>query len=86
MIDLDDEDEERITSALIRGKDAKISELQANLGRENNVINFLELENQQLETKYTISEVRGIRAQREAGKAKDLLEETLARFYDSDDE
>ena len=33
LIDLDDEDEERITNALIRGKDAKISELQANLGR-----------------------------------------------------
>ena len=46
LIELDDEDEVRITNALIRGKDAKISELQANLGRAKNVINFLELENQ----------------------------------------
>ena len=61
MIDLDDEDEVKITNMLIKIKDAKISELQANLGREKNVINFLELENQHLETKQTISEVREIR-------------------------
>ena len=30
---------------LIKSKDAKISELQANLGRTNNVINYFELEN-----------------------------------------
>ena len=53
LIDLEDEDEdeERITNMLLKTKDAKISELQANLGRAKNVINFLELENQQLETK-----------------------------------
>ena len=45
LIDLDDEDEVRITNALIRDKDANISELQANIGRARNVINFLELEN-----------------------------------------
>ena len=46
MIDLDDEDEIRITNMLIKRKEAKISELEANLGRAKNVINFLELENQ----------------------------------------
>ena len=46
IIDLEDEDEERITNMLLKNKDAKISELQYNLGRAKNVINFLELENQ----------------------------------------
>lgn len=86
MINLDDEDEIRIKNALIRGKDANIIELQANLGRAKNVIYFLELDNQQLKTKQTISEVRAIRAQKEARKAKALLDETLGRFDDIDDE
>ena len=86
MIDLDDEDEVRITNALIKSKEAKISELQANLGRANNVINFLKLENRQLEAKQTINEVRAIKAQGEAGKAKDLLDDTLGSFDDNEDE
>ena len=86
LIDLQDEDAERITNTLIKIKDAKISELQANLGREKSVINFLELENQQLKTTQAISEVRAIIAQKEAGKAKALLDDALGIFDDSDDE
>ena len=43
MIDLDDEDDVRISNELIKGKEAKISELHANLGRSQYVIDFLEL-------------------------------------------
>ena len=50
------------------------------------MINFLELENQQLETKQIISEVKAIRAQREAEKAKALLDETLGTFDGSNDD
>ena len=39
-----------------------------------------------MQTKQTISEVRAIRAQREARKAKDLLDETLGIVDYSDDE
>ena len=51
MIDLGEEDEDKITSATIKGKEANISELQANLDKEKYVIDFLEQENQQLKTK-----------------------------------
>ena len=62
---------------LLKRKDAQIRELQTNLGRAKNVINFLEVENQQLETEKAISEVRVIEARKEAGKAKEMLDETL---------
>ena len=39
-----------------------------------------------MKTKQAISEVKEIKAQREATKAKDLLDETLGRYEDSDDE
>ena len=71
---------------LIKSKDAKIIEIQANLGREKNVIKFYELENQQLKKKQAISEVREIRAQKEVGKAKALLDDTLGNFNISEDE
>ena len=50
------------------------------------MIYFLEQENQQLKTKHIINEVRTIKAQREVEKAKALLEETLDRFGEIDDE
>ena len=50
------------------------------------MINYLELENQQLETKQAISEVREIKGQKEAWKAKAMLDETLGTFDDSEDE
>ena len=71
---------------LLKSKDANISELQANLGREKNEINDLQLENHYLETKRAISEVKAIRARKEARKAKDMLHETLGTFDDSEDE
>ena len=86
MIDLDEEDEDRITNAVMRGKEVNISELQANLDRAQYVIHFLEQENQQLKTKKIISEVRTIKAQREVEKTKALLEETLERFGEIYDE
>ena len=67
---------------MIKRKEAKISELQANLDRAQYVIDFLEQENQQLKPKQIISEVRTIKAKKEAWKAKDLLEETLEKFGD----
>ena len=86
MIYLEDEDEEIITNMLLKRKDAKISELQANIGRAKNVINYLELENKKLETKKAISEVRAIKARKEARKANALLDETLRNFDDSENE
>ena len=86
LIDLDDDNEERITNMLLKSKDARITELQANLGRAKNVINYLELENQQLETMQAISEFKAIRARKEAGKAKSMLDETLGTFYYNEDE
>ena len=43
LIELESEDEERITNMLLKSKDAQIRELQTNLGRAKNVINFLEV-------------------------------------------
>ena len=86
LIDLDDEDEVRITNALIRRKEAKISELQYNIHRAQYVFGFLEQENQQLKTNQIISEVNIIKAKKEAERAKALLEETLGRFGEIDDE
>ena len=86
MIDLDEEYEDKITSATIKGKEENISKLETNLEREKYVINFLVQENQQLKTKQAINEVKCIKAQREAEKAKALLEETLERFGEPDDE
>ena len=42
LIEIDEEDEDRVTSAMIRRKEANISELQANLDRAQYVIEFLE--------------------------------------------
>ena len=39
-----------------------------------------------METKQAISEVKEIKAQKEAEKAKELLDETLGTFDDSEDE
>ena len=44
-LDSDDENEERITSILLKIKDAQIRDSQANLGRAKNVINFFKVEN-----------------------------------------
>ena len=54
----------------LKSKDTQIRGIQANLGRAKNVINFLEVENQQLETEKAICEVRAIRARKEAIKSK----------------
>ena len=86
MIDLGEEDEGKITSATIKGKEEKIIEIETNLEREKYVIKFLEQENQQLKTKQVINEVKCIKAQREVEKAQALLEETLERFGEPDDE
>ena len=66
MIELDEEDEDRITSVVIKSKEANISELQANLDRAQYVIGFLEQENQRLKTKQIISEVKTIKAKKGA--------------------
>ena len=50
------------------------------------MINFLEVENQQLETEKAISEVRAIRARKEVGKAKAKLDEALGTLDDSENE
>lgn len=86
LTDLDEEDEDKITSAEIKGKEAKISELQANIEREKFVIDFLEQENQQLKSNQIINEVKTIKAQREAKKARALLEETLEIFGEINEE
>lgn len=86
LIDLYEEDEDKITHEIIKGKETKINEIQANLERGKYVIDFLEQENQQLKTKGAINEVKCIKAQREPGKAKALMEETLERYGEIDDE
>ena len=50
------------------------------------MINFVEIENQQLETEKAISEVRAIKARKEAGKSKAKLDETLGIIDDNEDE
>ena len=85
-LDSDDENEERITRMLIKRKDAQIRYLQANLGRVRNVINFLEVENKQLEIEKAIYEIKAIRAQKEARKAKEKLYEVLETHEDIEEE
>ena len=70
----------------IKGKEENINELQINLERAKYVIEFLEQENQQLNTKQVINDVKCIKAQREVEKTKALLEETLERFGEIYDE
>ena len=49
------------------------------------VIEFLEKENQKLKTKHVIDEVKFIKAQREAEKAKVLLKETLETYAETNE-
>ena len=85
MIELDEENEDRVTSVVIRSKEENISELEANLDREQYVIDFLEQENQHLKTKQIIDDVKTIKTKKEGGRAKGLLEETLDRFGEIED-
>ena len=80
MVDLDEDENEKITIAAIKGKDFKIKEHQTNLNKAKYVINFLEQENEQLKTKRAIDEVKYIIAQREEEKAKAMLDETLEKY------
>ena len=86
LFDLNEEDEKKIINAVMKGKVVKISELQAILERAKYVIHFLEHENQQLKTKHVINEVKLFKAQKEAEKAKSLLEETLENFDEPNDD
>ena len=70
----------------LKRKDAHISEIQTNLGRANNVINFLEARNKKLETEKTIYEIRAMRARKKARKAKAKLDETLGTFDEDEEE
>ena len=84
LIKLDTIDDD--PSLIIQEKEAKIRDLQANLERSKFFITFLKQENQQLKTKHFIDEVKCIKAQREVEKAKALLEETLEKYGEPDDE
>ena len=77
LVDLGDDDDNQIINMTIKGKDAKIIDLQTNLDRAKYVINFIEQENKQLKTKQVIDEVKYFIAQREAQKAKFMLDEHL---------
>ena len=61
-VDSDDENEARVSRMLLKGKDARIKDLKANLARARNVIHYFEIENKQLEAQKAIYEVREIRA------------------------
>ena len=61
----------------IKSKEAQIKDLQANLGRARNVIHYYEVENKQLDAQNAIYEIRSIKAQKEAAKTKEKLEEVL---------
>ena len=86
MIDLSEGDEDKITNAAIKGREENINELGINLERAKYVIEFLEQENQQLKTKQIIDEVKTIKARKEEESDKALLEETMDRFGEIDDE
>ena len=77
LVDIDEHDDDDITTIFIKEKEAKIKELQNNLDRTKFFIDFLEKENQQLKKKHVIDEVKFIKAQREEEKYKVLLGETL---------
>ena len=66
LVDLDEHDDDEITSIIIKEKEANIRELQTNLDISKFSIDFLEKENQQLKTKHVIDEVKFIKAQRQA--------------------
>ena len=71
---------------LLKGKEAQIKDLQANLARARNAIHYYEIENKQLEAQKAIYEVRAIRARKEAERTKVRLDEVLGIFYESEDE
>ena len=85
LVDLNQQDDSAITSTIIKEKEAKIKELQTNLDRYKCVIKFHEQENQKLKTKHVIDEVKLIKAQREAEKAKFFLEETLETYGETNE-
>ena len=82
LVDLSEQDDYGDMSLALKGKDAKIRELQTNLDRARFVINFYKEENKQLKTKHFIDEVKFIKAQREAKKAKVLLDEVYGEYDD----
>ena len=63
-VDSDDKNEKRITSMLLKSKDAQIKDFQTKLGRAKNVIHYFEVENKQLEAQKAIYEIRAMRAQK----------------------
>ena len=70
---------------LLQSKDAQIMDLKSNLGRSNNVIHYFEVENKKLEAQKEIYEIRAIRAQKEAAKAKAKKYKVLDRYGNTDD-
>ena len=85
-VDSDDENEARISNMFLQSKDSKIRDLQENLGRAKNVINLFEVENKYLEVEKAIYEVRAIRAQKEARRSKEKLDEVLGIHEDTEEE
>lgn len=63
-VEIDNENEARISTMLLKRKDAQIKDLQANLGRDRNVIHYFEVENKQLEAHKVIYEIMAIRARK----------------------
>ena len=71
---------------LLKSKDAQIRDLQANIGRDKNLIHFLEVESKQLETEKVMCEIKDIKARKEARRAKKNIDEVLGTHDDTEEE
>ena len=71
---------------LLKSKDAQIRDLQENIGRDKNVIHFLEVENKQLETEKAMCEIKDIKARKEARRTNTKIDEVLGTHDDTEEE
>jgi len=86
LVDPNEHDDHENTTIFIMEKDALIGELQVNLQMAKYIISYYEQENRQFEVKNELMGIQLIKANREAEKAKALLDEEYEKYGEKLDE